>query len=196
VSLAKCISLFGASGSYTTGRVEQQKRIRKLLRSIAFPSSTYIAVWEECYWRWRSLCEDVVQSSLDSIIVEESHPHRDWSLSSEVTSFSETVLNMLNSFQDKLVQWRNLTLFLAAFGGVCVLEDHDPSALVNVVPAQYLPDEMRVLQNPMSMMSTFITDLTDLLIADSVRVRDVARDALGIELSPRLYGRLFRHLEE
>jgi hypothetical protein len=151
-----------------------------LMRSIAFPSSTSHRRLGGMLLAMALSLRDVVQSSLDSIIVEESHPHRDWSLSSEVTSFSETVLNMLNSFQDKLVQWRNLTLFLAAFGGVCVLEDHDPSALVNVVPAQYLPDEMRVLQNPMSMMSTFITDLTDLLIADSVRVRDVARDALGI----------------
>lgn len=94
------------------------------------------------------------------------------------------------------MQWRNLTLFLAAFGGVCVLENHDPSALTSVVPAQYLPEEMRVLQNPMTLVSTFITDLTDLLIAESAQVREVARDALGTELSPRLYGRLFRHLEE
>jgi neurofibromin 1 len=87
-------------------------------------------------------------------------------------------------------------MFLASFGGACILEDHDPSALLNVIPAQYLPDEMRVLQNPMTIVSTFITDLTALLIADSVKVRDVARDALGSELSPRLYGRLFKHLEE
>jgi hypothetical protein len=94
------------------------------------------------------------------------------------------------------VQWRNLTLFLAAFGGVCVQENHDPSALTSVVPTQYLPDEMRVLQDPMTLVSVFITDLTDLLIAESAQVREVARDALGNELSPRLYGRLFRHLEE
>ena len=94
------------------------------------------------------------------------------------------------------MQWRNLTLFLAAFSGVCIQEHHNPSALTSVVPHQYLPDELRVLPNPMTMVSTFITDLTDLLIAESCQVREVARDALGTELSPRLYGRLFRHLEE
>jgi neurofibromin 1 len=94
------------------------------------------------------------------------------------------------------MQWKNLTLFLAAFSGVCVQENHDPSALTSILPTQYLPDEMRVLQNPVTMVSTFITDLTDLLIAESAQVREVARDALGTELNPRLYGRLFRHLEE
>jgi neurofibromin 1 len=87
-------------------------------------------------------------------------------------------------------------LFLAAFGGVCIQEDYDPSALNSVVPAQYLPDEMHVSQDPMPMVSVFINDLTDLLIAESAQVREVARDALGNELSPRLFGRFFRHLEE
>ena len=108
----------------------------------------------------------------------------------------ETSYHKLTIIQDKHAQWRNLTLFLAAFGGVCVEEDHDPSALTSVIAAQYLPDELRVLQNPSTMVSSFITDLTDLLIAESAQVREVARDALGTELSPRLFGRLFRHLEE
>jgi neurofibromin 1 len=94
------------------------------------------------------------------------------------------------------VQWKNLTLFLAAFGGVCVVENYNLSALTSIIPAQHLPDEMRDLQDPVTMVSAFITDLTDLLIAESAQVREVARDALGIELSPRLYGKLFRHLEE
>lgn len=77
-----------------------------------------------------------------------------------------------------------------------MLENHDPSALLKVVPAPYLPDEMRVLQNPITIVSKFITDVTALLIADTVKIRDVARDALGSELSPRLYGMFFKHLKE
>ena len=78
---------------------------------------------------------------------------------------------------------------------MCVQEDYDPSALTSVILPQQLPDELHV-QDPMAMVSTFINDLTDLLIAESTQVREVARDALGNELSPRLYGKLFRHLEE
>lgn len=94
------------------------------------------------------------------------------------------------------MQWKNLSLFLAAFGGACVQEVHNPSALISVVPVKYLPDEMRVLQNPTTMVTTFIRDLTDLLISDTLEIREIARDALGCELSPRLYGKLFQHIEE
>ncbi len=41
------------------GRVLHQKRIRKLLRLKPFPLSIAIAAWEECYWRWRGLTEQI-----------------------------------------------------------------------------------------------------------------------------------------
>lgn len=87
-------------------------------------------------------------------------------------------------------------MFLAAFGGACASEDHNPSGLVSVIPVQYLPDQMRVLQKPSSLVTAYIAALTDLLVVDSVAVRDVARDALGSELSPKLYSKLLKHLDE
>lgn len=55
------------------------------MRSIAFPSPLHIAVWEECYWRWRALGESVVQSPLEHMLLEEPQSFRDVrSLSSEV----------------------------------------------------------------------------------------------------------------
>jgi hypothetical protein len=70
------------------------------------------------------------------------------------------------------------------------------NTLTSAIPAQFLPDEMRVLQNPANLVETFVTDLTNLLVADDRQVREVARDALGAELSPRLYSRLIKHLDE
>lgn len=35
-----------------SGRVGYQKRMRKLIRLLSFPSTIHVAVWEECYWRW------------------------------------------------------------------------------------------------------------------------------------------------
>jgi hypothetical protein len=89
-----------------------------------------------------------------------------------------------------------LTLFLAAFGGACIDEDQNLGALTSIIPQQYLPDQMRALKNPGLLVETFVTDLTDLLVVDSMQVREVAREALGSELSPRLYSRLLKHLEE
>jgi hypothetical protein len=94
------------------------------------------------------------------------------------------------------VQWRNLTLFLAAFGGACIHDGQELGSLTSLVPTQYLPDEMRVPRDSKALVGTFVTDLTDLLIADSMQVREVAREALGSELSPRVYSRLVRHLDE
>ena len=49
-----------------TGRVGHQKRIRKLLRLISFSSGIHVAVWEECYWRWRALSETIFESLNES----------------------------------------------------------------------------------------------------------------------------------
>ena len=73
---------------------------------------------------------------------------------------------------------------------------HNPSALISVVPAEYLPDEMRALREPEDLVNTFIEFLTAALVDGNVHVREVAREALGSELSPRLFSKLFRHLDE
>lgn len=49
------------------GRVREQKRVRKLLRLVAYTSPINIAVWEECFWRWSALSEFVVPNPLASI---------------------------------------------------------------------------------------------------------------------------------
>ena len=41
------------------GRVGHQKRIRKLIRMLSFSAGIHIVVWEECYWRWRTLNESI-----------------------------------------------------------------------------------------------------------------------------------------
>jgi hypothetical protein len=87
-------------------------------------------------------------------------------------------------------------LFLAAFGGVTVQEKHDPGALTAAIPPEFLLDDMRSLRDPADLVALFIEFLTGALIDDVVRVREVAREALGSELSPRLFSKLFRHLDE
>jgi neurofibromin 1 len=68
--------------------------------------------------------------------------------------------------------------------------------LAKVIPHSFLPDKMRVVQNPIPLVEAFIGDLLNLLVAGDMQIRDVVRDALGLELSPRLYGKLIRNLEE
>jgi neurofibromin 1 len=72
----------------------------------------------------------------------------------------------------------------------------DLAFLASVVPAQYLPDEMRIMQNPVSLVTSFVSDVTDQLVSPDTQFREVARNSLGAELNPRLYSRLLKHFDE
>ncbi|KAG6857003.1 hypothetical protein H0H87_011097 [Tephrocybe sp. NHM501043] len=158
------------------GRVGHQKRVRKSVRGISYSSAVYIAVWQECYWRWRALTEIVFEATEN----QENGDSQPFPLTWEAHRF----------------QWQNLTLFLAALGGTCVQENQDLNSLVDVIPAHSLPDEMRVLQKPVPLVSTFMADLTNMLVAPDTQIRDIARDALGSELSAKLYQKLLKLLDE
>ncbi|TFK46902.1 hypothetical protein OE88DRAFT_1666689 [Heliocybe sulcata] len=163
------------------GRVGHQKRVRKLVRSMARPIPSHVAVWQECYWRWLTMTELVTHSTdgdLGNLYGTSPLP------------------DMTMSVEERHAQWHNLTLFLAAFGAACTANEHDPTSLTGTLPSKYLPDSMRVLRDPSELMATFIAHLIDLLLASAIQVRDTARDALGSELSSRLHSRLIKHLDE
>ena len=65
-----------------------------------------------------------------------------------------------------------------------------------MVPANYLLDSMCNLRNPDEILTGFLNLLIELLVSDSPTVRNVSRDALGGELSPKLYDRVFKLLYE
>lgn len=65
-----------------------------------------------------------------------------------------------------------------------------------MVPANYLPDSMCNLRNPDEILTSFLNLLIELLVSDSPFVRSSSRDALGGELSPKLYDRVFKLLYE
>jgi hypothetical protein len=178
------------------GRVAHQKRIRKLVRLIASPNPVYIAVWEECYTRAR-LLGDTIKVGKDDSASDDAY--LGVVMSHEVGGFGKQ-RNLLRDIdfllQDRQAQWQNLTLFLAAFGASCAKPDLDPRALTFMVPADYLPDSMCNLRNPDELFTGFLNLLIESLVSDSLVVRNVSRDALGGELSPKLYDRVFKLLYE
>lgn len=72
----------------------------------------------------------------------------------------------------------------------------DLTSLGESVPAHALPDNMRILKSPKEFVYNFIGELTQSLMSDNTQIRDTSREALGAELSPRLYVRLFKLIEE
>ncbi|KAG6811909.1 hypothetical protein H0H92_005307 [Tricholoma furcatifolium] len=159
------------------GRVGQQKRVRKSVRAISNYSPVYVVVWRQCYWRWRALTESLFEKS-DSQVDDSDG------------------LASLSTLEEHRFQWQNLALFLAALGGACIQENLDPHALTRVVPVEFLPDDMRLLKNPVPLVAHFINDLTKMLLQADTQIRDIARDALGSELNAKLYPKLLTLLNE
>ncbi|CAK5277391.1 unnamed protein product [Mycena citricolor] len=160
------------------GRVGYQKRMRKLIRLLSFPSPIHVAVWQECYWRWMYLY-NFIKDTVDEALAAPDQ--------------RETIQAII---KEKRFAYENLTLLLASLGGACVQDGVDYSFLTSVVPAKYLPDQMRDLQNMEPLVVKFVMAMTDQLVIEDSHLRENARNALGAELSPRLYLRLMRHFEE
>ena len=177
------------------GRVAHQKRLRKLVRLIASPNPIYIAVWEECFTRAR-LLGDTIKAGKDDSASDEVDLGVVMSLEVGESNNQHLFLETDLSLQDRRAQWQNLTLFLAAFGASCVKPDLNPRALTQMVPPDYLLDTMCNLRNPDEILTGFLNLLIELLVSDSSFVRNVSREALGIELSPKLYDRVFKLLYE
>ena len=65
-----------------------------------------------------------------------------------------------------------------------------------VLSIEDLPDRFRIPQDGEMMMQDFLTSTVECLVSEYAIARDTAKEALGSELNPRMYGRLFKHLSE
>lgn len=90
------------------------------------------------------------------------------------------------------MEWENLTLALASAAGSCMSDDPGLNA-----PAEYrLPYRKDVTdQRPSDLVNGFVRDLTELLTNPWVPARTIARDALGVELNPKMLPFMFEHLD-
>ena len=79
------LDLFITSTSTWLGRVGHQKRIRKLIRMLSFSAGIHVVVWEECYWRWRSLNESIHNMGSGNIDGADSSIH--WQQARSLSSF-------------------------------------------------------------------------------------------------------------
>ncbi|KAM6496242.1 hypothetical protein JOM56_008948 [Amanita muscaria] len=166
-----------AISSQILGRVGHQKRIRKLIRSIAFPPDVHSLIWSECFWRWRSLTESLCETL------------------NEFGSSSDVRRGSFTPSPETRFQWQNYTLFLAAIAGSSTSEPPSYTKLVATIPRRNLPDGIRVLNDFLPLVDAFLSDLTTLLLTADAQIRDIAKEALGAELGPKLYGKLFGYLE-
>jgi neurofibromin 1 len=86
---------------------------------------------------------------------------------------------------------------MAAFGDLCLENSKDArNKLVSMIPYKYLPDELLTMDDIYSYLNPFLSDLIKILTVPDVATRDIAREALGAELHPKLNPRVLKYLDE
>ncbi len=153
------------SSNLFNGRIAQQKKIRALLRTIQSPSPASLAAWKEAYRRWAALTQVVARPL--------------------AADTSDTA-------QEKAAYWHNLSGFLSALGGACAVEDTEKLSLS--LRETFVNPKLINLDPPIPMIESFMQEMVDLLVSDSIWVREKVKETLGHELSPRLNGILLRQI--
>ncbi|KAI9486703.1 MAG: hypothetical protein EXX96DRAFT_550220 [Benjaminiella poitrasii] len=92
--------------------------------------------------------------------------------------------------EDRVTEWQNLTGFLAALGGCCLMNNQSEWLTEKAYKASFISNE------PMLMAGQFISEMTELLVSDNMYISEGVKDTLGNDLSPVLYVILFQRLEE
>jgi len=89
------------------------------------------------------------------------------------------------------MEWENLTLLLASTAACCMSDDPALNA-----PLEYLiPIRKGVTdEKPSVLVKRFIFDVVALLVNPWVPAQVIARDALGVDLTPKLFPVLFEYL--
>lgn len=160
---ARLFVSLGQSDLVQTGRIAQQKRVRSCLREVSTCSGAAYAAWREAYRRW-SILTLVVAKPLQ----EESN----------------------EAAQEKAAQWHNFAGFLAALGGACAVEE--APELQQVPGSSNSNAFIGKDESPLDYVENFVQEMVDLLVSDSIWVREKAKETLGADISPRLNGVLFR----
>ncbi|CAG8470540.1 8562_t:CDS:10 [Ambispora gerdemannii] len=172
------------------GRMAQQKRTRRLLRLMKNHTHGNLAAWEEAFKRWQSLNAMVAKPVEDPErrpnILALARPHNGTGTTTDITEVQTT-------------EWHNYTGFLSALGGCCVndqLMNGHSSMSMDSSNRRISANPQHDMNNYHSMVEEFVEQMVDLLVCDSVYVRETVKETLGADLSPRLYVILFKHLEK
>lgn len=193
-----------------TGRKSQQRRIRRLLRTINHSSPGMLAAWEEAWKRWKFMTPVIARSQDESrddtsIDLMRKPGGSTWHEKLRNNSSRQLANQTISSpnrvdfiDDDRSSEWQNYAGFLAALGGVCLMTDTTLSAATYANARGRAIDHTRHMSAPVesaTMVDKFVMDMVDLLACDNLIVREWVREILGNDLSPALYHIMFRHME-
>ena len=95
-----------------------------------------------------------------------------------------------------MAPWQNLTYFLAALAGCCVLDGSAVMSMTSLDLPSHLSFLSRPHPNPIELADRFLTELVEMLEVEPAQARETAREALGSELHPKLFSPLLSKLDQ
>lgn len=106
------------------------------------------------------------------------------------TRWDERTSRLEQLTDDGLMEWQNLTMFLATWGGACVCNESRYPAFRDLVQVDDIPKRMLWPISATKKVEEFIMRMVDMLGSAHLFCRETVKDALGQELHPRLYSML------
>ena len=142
------------------------------------------------------LSSRIMRSESDSSSVYREQRHR--GLAADIDGLSEVCQSSYDAatahgrLQDQSKTWQNLILYLSATSGVCLYDRSlpRPPFLCQIIGRGLLPRIYDEEADPHIAIETFLRQCVDLLVSDSIHVRETAKEALGNELPLTLCGLL------
>jgi hypothetical protein len=182
-----------ASGGLVTGRIAQQRHIRKMLRKMRRQTPGNHGAWKEAYQRWHKLMKTVARTNVESAedLTRSKGIFHDKQSLNNGNAAPSIASTAIGDFLEDRGEWHNYTGFLCALGGCCLGETGTGITEIS----DYENDPFRSNEDPEAMVRQFIERMVELLVCENVVVREVVQQALGSDLSPALYGILFTRLE-
>ncbi|XP_042235752.1 neurofibromin-like isoform X1 [Homarus americanus] len=180
------------------GRAALQKRIMALLRKIEKWTPGCLHAWEDTFINWENSTKMLVsypKAKLEEGQISEGFPR---SVCRRRASHQSSEHEM--EIQDQVNEWANMTGFLCALGGVCLLgkspsrpQGVSPSLTVDVRKPAVLPNTNQDMQY--CPVTQFVGHLLKLLVCNNERfgtqIQKHVKELVGHEMSPLLYPILF-----
>lgn len=153
-----------------TGRQQQQRAIRRIMKKHVRPSTLLSTVWLGLAARVKTLTAKIIAAESDEAADRGDFRRR--GLANDIDGLTE----------EESKEWQNLIAFLCATSNVCFHDMSLPPNITEVVGKGVLPRVYDEATDAHSAVESFLRQCVDFLVSSSIHVRESIKDALGNEL--------------
>ncbi|ODN95826.1 neurofibromin 1 [Cryptococcus wingfieldii CBS 7118] len=166
------------------GRQQQQRMIRRTLRPMAKGSTLTTSVWVGLFSIWKSLTTKIIAFDAGNTMTSRD---RRRVMTADIEGLDE----------QESKEWQNLTYFLCSITsvGICTSPPSSLSSAIGkegLLPAAYDQD----ISEPLIIVEGFIKQCVELLVTNSVAIRESVKTALGSEYPTSMCGLLVTQISK